>query len=408
MRYATGISKAEYKKEITSIFSRNTTRGFSDWRQCGNLCIDTCTFLENTADALSSEGRYADLFEITNRCYMKWSSTDKDDSSGETQGFCTTVQDNWAIVYEKGQEDISHALMQKWFMEQLEGHTVIDYMEDDLYDFLLKHFKNEDELLLKKAMLERVMSSSDTCKYDIPVLQDNYIKVLADLKAPIEEIRSFVQKSGGYSIWDTLAAIEQEYGNYDAAIALYEKRIAERPDSYWSNEPRRALIEIFKKIGDNQKAFEQLKELLWANVGDRSIFLEYKEQFSKDEWPSEWNRILEELKNHPGGTAWYAVEGRFDIIMDMIEEPPVSDGLFDVYPELEKLYPDRCFKVRVESVRADAARASKRSDYRWLARNLKTISKYNGGMEKARELAAEFANMYPRRSAMLDELRPFL
>lgn len=407
MRYAIGIPKSEYKKEITAIFNSNTTRGFSDWRQCGSLCMDTCNFLADAADALSQEGRYTDLFEITNRCYMKWSDTDKDDSNGETQNFCACVQDNWALVYDNGQSDISHDKMQKWFMDQLEGHTVIDYMEDDLYDFLLKHFKEADELALKKAMIEKVMKDSATSKYSIPVLQDYYIRVLADLKTPIKEIRAFVNKSDGYGIYDTLAAIEQEYGNYDAAITLYEKRIAERPDRYWSNEPRRALIEIYKKNGDKEKEFEQLKQLLWTNVGDRDIFLEYKQHFSEEEWPAEWDRILEELKKHYGGTSWYAIEGRFDIIMDMIEESP-SAGLFDIYKELEQLYPERCFKVRVACVRADAARASKRSSYRYIARDLKIISKYDGGMEVARQLAAEFVDMYPRRSAMIDELRPFL
>ena len=147
---------------------------------------------------------------------------------------------------------------------------------------------------------------------------------------------------------------------------------------------------------------------MWANVGDRDIFLEYKQHFSDTEWPDEWDKILKELKNHPGGTQWYAIEGCFDIIMDKIEEQPVSDELFDVYEELEELYPDRCFKVRVECVRAAAKRASKRSDYRWLARKLKKICKYTGGEEMARKLAMEFVAMYPRRSAMIDELRPFL
>ena len=99
MRYAIGIPKTEYKKETTAIFKRNTTRGFADWRQCGSLCMDTCDFLSKASDALSKENRYADLFEITNRCYLKWSDTDKDDSNGETQDFCASVQDNWTIVY---------------------------------------------------------------------------------------------------------------------------------------------------------------------------------------------------------------------------------------------------------------------------------------------------------------------
>ena len=407
MRYAIGTSNSEYKKEITAIFRRNTTRGFSDWRQCGSLRMDICDFLRNTSAALSKEGRYNDLFEITNQCFLKWSATDKDDSNGETQDFCFYVNDNWNIVYENGEGNISHEKMLKWFIAQLEGHTVIDYMEDELYGFLLTHFKDENELLQKKRMLENVMESPDTSEYSIPVLRDYYIRVLADLKTPIEEIRDFVTKAGGYGIWKTLANIEKEYGNYDAAIAIYKKQIEERPDHHWSNEPKRALLEIYKKTGNKEKELEQLQDLLWDNVGDTHIFLEYKRHFSEDQWPDEWNRILEKLKEYHGGTSWYAIEGRFDIIMDMIEEN-ASDALFDTYKELEKLYPDRCLKVREERVKADAARATKRSDYRWLARKLKTISKYNGGEEIARRLAAEFVNLYPRRSAMIDELRSFL
>lgn len=407
MRYATGIPKAEYKKEITAIFNSHTRRGFADWRQCGNLCMDICGFLENAAEALDREGRYADLFDITNQCYMKWSSTDKDDSNGETHGFCISVQENWALVYENGKEAVSHEKMQKWFMDQVEGHTVIDYMEDDLYDFLLKHFKGEDELLLKKAMLERVMKDPDTSEYSIPVLEDYYIRVLADMKVPIEMIRKFVAKSKSYTTEKLLADIEVEYGNFDAAIALYEKRIAERPDKYWSNEPRRALIDIYKKTGNKEKEFEQMQKLLWANVGDSNIFLEYKQYFSEEQWPEEWNRIFEELKNHHDGTSWYAIEGRFDILMDMAEGSG-TDYLIDTYKELDELYPKRAFDLRVKCVTADVAKANKRADYKWIARNLKKISKYDGGMKVARTLAAEFVAAYPRRTAMLDELRPFL
>lgn len=407
MRYATGVSKAEYRKEITAVFRRNTSRGFSDWRQCEELCDEICYFLRDAAHALVREGRYADLFDITNRCFMKWSSTDKDDSNGETQYFCACVQDNWATVYEKGRVDISHATMLKWFVKQLEEHTVIDYMEDDLYDFLLSYFKGEEELALKKAMLEHVMEDPEIPEYHVSVLQEYYLRVLADMKVPIEDIRGIAAESGGYCIEAVLAKIEVEYGNLDAAIALYEKRIAERPDPYWSNESRRALIDIYRKSGDKEKEFEQLHGLLWANVGNSEIFLEYKQHFTEEDWPQEWDRILEALDNQPKGARWYAIEGRFDILMDVVEQEQ-NDAMLDTYTELEGLYPERCMKIRVECVRADAARANKRAHYRWLARKLKRISRYAGGTEVARGLAAEFAAAYPRRSAMLDELWSFL
>ncbi len=408
MNYAIDIPKTEYKKEITSIFYRNTSRGFSDWRQCGSLEMDICSFLDEVCRTLSDEGRYGDLFDITNFAYTKWSDTDKDDSNGETQSFCQTVQGIWNTICEEGQADISHGKMLKWFIATLEKHSVIDYMEDGLYDFILKHFYEPDELQAKKTLLERVISASDTNKYGISVLEEYYIKILADMKAPIEEIREIVKKSDGYSIKETLAKIETNYGNYDAAIAILEERINERPGAHWSNGPRRQLIEIYKKKGDKAKGLQAMRDLLWANVDNSAILNEYKGYFSKEEWPAEWNRILERLKDMPGGIVWYGMEGRYDLIMDAIEEPPVSDVLIDEYKELDKLYPERCFKVRVESACDYVQIARKRSDYRWLARRLQKLCRYKGGAETARKLAAEFVSMYPATRAMIDELSAFL
>jgi tetratricopeptide (TPR) repeat protein len=407
MKYAARIPKSEYQKEITSIFYSNTSRGYADWRQCGGLEMDVCGFLDDACKTLSEEGRYDDLFDITNKAYAKWSDTDKDDSNGETQGFCSAVQDNWNIIYEKGEACISHDKMMKWFMSELEDHAVIDYMEDDLYDFLLKHFYAPEELQAKLDLLERVMKAADTSAYSIPVLENYYVRVLADRKAPIEEIRAFVKKSGGYSIGETLAQIEVEYGNYDAAIDLYQKRIAERPDRYWSNEARKVLIEIYKKIGDRNKEFEEVTNYLWNNVNSEEAFLQYKSYFTKDEWPARWEKILADSRSEHA-YVWCAEEGRYDLIMDMAEAEYGSHLVVEYEKRLVALYPERCLMVLIKEAKGAVTRANKRSDYRYLARDLKRISKYPGGKEAAVKLAGEFAFEYPRRKAMLDELRSFL
>lgn len=46
----------------------------------------------------------------------------------------------------------SHDVM----LEHLDGR-VYDYMEDEIYDFVLKHFKNEEQLIRKEQFLRRVM-----------------------------------------------------------------------------------------------------------------------------------------------------------------------------------------------------------------------------------------------------------
>ena len=54
------------------------------------------------------------------------------------------------------------------------------------------------------------------------------------------------------------------------------------------------------------------------------------------------------------------------------------------------------------------ARISKnRRDYKYIARTLKKISAHPKGRELAAELAAKYRTQYPRRSAMMDELKRF-
>ena len=116
-------------------------------------------------------------------------------------------------------------------MEYLDGR-VFDYMEDGIYDFVLKHFKSEDELAKKEQFLLKVM---DDLKYQIPekeivqyslhVKEDYYVRVLADQKKPIQEIRDFLKSRDRYTNKELLAQIETQYGNYDEAIRLVLQRI---------------------------------------------------------------------------------------------------------------------------------------------------------------------------------------
>ena len=47
------------------------------------------------------------------------------------------------------------------------------------------------------------------------VKEDYYVRVLADQKRPIQEIREFLQSRDRYTNKELLAQIETEYGNYD-------------------------------------------------------------------------------------------------------------------------------------------------------------------------------------------------
>ena len=59
----------DYKELMTRAFSRNTRRGYADWRDCGELCMDVVNNLERAKEELCAESRYDDLFTLCNWTY---------------------------------------------------------------------------------------------------------------------------------------------------------------------------------------------------------------------------------------------------------------------------------------------------------------------------------------------------
>lgn len=47
----------DYKKFITAAFVNNTRRGFTDWCDCGGLCMDVIEGLEGAKEGLCAENR---------------------------------------------------------------------------------------------------------------------------------------------------------------------------------------------------------------------------------------------------------------------------------------------------------------------------------------------------------------
>lgn len=204
-----------------------------------------------------------------------------------------------------------------------------------------------------------------------------------------------------------MAQIETIYGNYDDAIALYKEQIASRPHSYWSDRPRKALMEIYKLQRNTVAYNDELYNMMLTHTGDDKYYLEYKALFDAQKWKEKWEEILVRFKNRlPEINLWLSIEGRYDLIMDNAE--PDHEQIIDAYgKKLFKLYPQRCLKVLANAADRYAQCSKNRRDYKYIAGILKKISVHPGGRELAAELAARYRLQYPRRYAMLDELKKF-
>ena len=404
------MTLSEYKKEITAIFRRNTYRGYADWRQCGRLAYEMDDFLYRSRRELLREGREKDLFEVTCRAFVKWGTTDKDDSNGETQDFAGTIWNIWDDIYESGSAHFPHEKMLAWFMSKIDG-SLIDYMEDILLDYVMEHFKEPDFLVRKLDFLHKGIADltekageSSWYVYKIERYKQYVVRIMSEQGQPIELIRDYAKDMTHPGSQELLADIEQQYGNKSEAIAIYEKLAAGEKESWGRHDYNIKLKDIYKENGLQTKYEAQLKRLLYMETGSKELLEEYKATVPPEDWEKVRDRLFDSFK--PGDCRalhWYAQEGCMERLMEGVEACGYT-YLKEYRKLLEGKYPERCLAILMKTADKDAERANKRQDYQHVARILRWMRKYPGGEEKAADLAAKYREAYPRRRAMIEEL----
>lgn len=99
-----------------------------------------------------------------------------------------------------------------------------------------------------------------------------------------------------------------------------------------------------------------------------------------------------------------AHERLFDRLMDRIEAKVDLYTLQKYAPMLKDAYAERCVTLYVCCLNRAMQQATDRNGYRSVARTLKDLRNYPNGHSVAVELVNGWRTLYPRRTAMLDEL----
>lgn len=325
------------------------------------------------------------------------------------------VMELWHCIHERNQPEISHEKMLKWFLAHMDG-SVIDYMEEYLYEFVISHFK-ELKLLQKKLDFIQIkiqevreqFEKGSYFEYKVQQYAVYCLQIMGERKDSIEDIRDFASEQESDYVDEKLAEIEMEYGNLDRAIAIYQTLAVKRDIWKWEpNKYRLLLKEIYKNCGDTEKYFHELKLLVFHQIGNRELYEEYKAQFTPEKWEIKRDTLFAGLRlgDHRANT-WYEIEGRYDRIMDNIEVSGDTTMLQMYEKNLRRLYPERCLAVLTRAAEWQAEHSSKRADYRNIAQILRWMMIYPDGIEMATQLAEKYRAKYLRRSAMLDELSAF-
>ena len=194
----------------------------------------------------------------------------------------------------------------------------------------------------------------------------------------------------------------------DAIMVLRNSKTIDGENTDYVRKYSEKLIELYQALGF---ADELKSELLY-----------YLKRFYQDDFhyvymlksvtpPQDWPKMMEHI------ISFHSLPNmRDDLLMKdkqykrLLEYVIVSEDAFLMdkrFEILSKLYPDEVRKFYVACLRAEMAKACKRSRYTTQARRLKMLSQIQGGEQDAAALAEEWRTTWPRKSAMLEVLQKY-
>lgn len=161
-------------------------------------------------------------------------------------------------------------------------------------------------------------------------------------------------------------------------------------------------------MDDKENYLLELLSAMAMNLGNEDLWMEYKGCFPPENWPIVREQVFSLVESGKYRLIpWYALEERYDLVMDEIEDGLHTDWLKKYKKELQSRYPERCVKVLSDETKEMAERSNNRKDYRKVAKNLRWMQQFPGGWEATAELAEEFRVQYKRRPAMIEEIAEF-
>ena len=397
-----------YKKNMRAVFSRSTRNGFVDWRHLDYLYDEIIQLMNDALQDFSLPLEWRELLNFTFATCIKWANTPMQEN-GETMDFVYRTMEIWEETYQS-MPDEEEKKMLDFFLTRLDGRMA-DYVEERVYDFVIGHFKSPSLLAIKRKFIESKLSvleetekDGHCSEYPIYAHKNYMLQILSDEGAPIEDIEAYAQGYGG-NHGKLLLKIYRERGEREREMKLLQEVIADRyiwDHENWENKKR--LKELYHESGMTEEYDGLLETMFYEYPGDKGIYHEYRSRFTDKEWEAELEIILDRLRGHWNAMPFFVLEKQYDCLMETAEK--IHD-FGNCEKLLNELYPDRSLGVYVSQALIAMGEADNRNGYRRVKRILKGMRNYPNGPETASKLAAKFRETYPRRTALLDELKGF-
>ena len=395
-------TKSQWKKDIERITREASDRsGFIDYRHAVDYMVELCSYLRKQIAPLLENRLIMDAFDLVGLVFIEAFSVNLDDD-GELNTISAECREYWEELITSPEAD--QPKMLDWFREQI-ARFAKDAGEEDLWQVVFDCFTDPGLLPVILDMLdERIRSAS---KYALPEFIGQRIGLMERMNASETEISVYRMRFWEYPFMrmQELDRLEEEKKWDEALELLCECEKMDAGETYLLDGYSRRRIRILKETGQEQAYRKALREYVFSfPQSDMTYVLELKESVSKEQWQQLLQELFQSEKARNIRRELQLSEGMFE---QMISEIELSHNPYEIKryeKELRKVYPERVRDILIRQQDEEMKIASTRNGYAKIIQELKHLYGYPDGRKKVKEMVETWKRIFPRRSAMLDEL----
>ena len=398
----------QWLKQISGLSREYSDRyGYIEYGNASGYANEMVTLINEKVPLLLDAGQPMDAFALTCKACEEVSRVDIDDSNGETGWVCEECADRWRDMLPRMSLEQRHKMFD-WLQAHYNRLDAADNSIDALLFGAEAAFQEPEFLQRKLELLDAQIENAGESGYLLESCVMRRLDIMRQLSVSREETERFMQKH--YNLPKVRRRLVEEAlrdERFDDAIELL--RQSKEMDAKYPglvSEHSDKLIEIFQTLNRPKKLREELLYQM-ENVSQRD--LQYVNLLKGLTSPEDWPALRDKLLSMPK-LSWVSgklmeQEGLYRRLLDDVLQSGSLLTLDKFFKTLAREYPDETRKFYVACLRSGMEQASNRNEYAERVKRLKKLEQIDGGKEAAAALADEWRKAYPRRRAMLDELK---
>lgn len=396
--------RKRWADDLRDISRRASDRhGFIDYYHASDYTEELCSYLDEAIAPLLENRLVMDAFDLIGMVFAEALSQEIDDSDGGLSFVVSSCQEYWEDLIPSPEAD--QAKMLDWFQSQIRRFSG-DIGEDFLWPVVFEHFTDPKLLPKILTMLDNRINSAN--EYSLEQLVSQRIGLMKQIGASSQEVDAYRKR-----FWEKpfirkqeLDRLEAEKHWKEALEVLRECEELDAEDRYLLSEYSVRRIRILKQSGPEWAWVGALKRHVFGfPQRDMTYVSDLKQAVPADQWPELLRQLFQNENTKSLRRELQLSEGMLEQMMAELEASRHPYELQKYEKDLRKVFPERVRDLLLKQLDNQMRQASTRSAYARTAQELKRLYGYPDGREKAAELAKTWRRDFPRRSAMLEELK---